>query len=155
MFEKVLFPTDLSEYALKVLDYLDQIPGIREVVQFHVIILTPSYPPSLGPQIIYSILDEAEARLNEQKAYLEESGLKAKIIRGLVKRDHIGCLGILKLCPETDMLEGIALAEVIQRAADIEEVSLVTMELWARALSRADPLADHRPRFLKGAGWIF
>lgn len=77
---------------------------------------------------------------------MEERGLKAKIILCLVKIDHIGCIGILKLCPETDMLEGIALAEVIQRAADIEEVSLVTMELWARV----DPLADHRPRFSRG-----
>jgi hypothetical protein len=54
MFENVLFPTDLSEYALKVLDYLDQIPGIREVVQFHVINLAPSYPqPRASDYILY------------------------------------------------------------------------------------------------------
>jgi hypothetical protein len=48
MFEKMLFSTDLSNYALKVLDYLDQIPRVREVVLFHVIDLAPSHPPTQG-----------------------------------------------------------------------------------------------------------
>ena len=128
MFEKVLFSTDLSKYALKVLDYLDQIPRVREVVLFHVIRFTPISPPPQPRASDYRLyLDEAEARLNEQKAYLGKRGLKAKIILGLVKIDHIEGLDILKLRPEINMLEGIDLAEVIQRTTDIEDVVLVTM----------------------------
>ena len=46
-FEKVLFSTDLSKYALKVLGYPDQIPRVSERVRFHVIDLAPSHPPKL------------------------------------------------------------------------------------------------------------
>jgi nucleotide-binding universal stress UspA family protein len=37
LFEKILFPTDLSGYAIKSLDCIADLPGVREVVILHVI----------------------------------------------------------------------------------------------------------------------
>jgi len=37
MFEKVLFPTDFSEYAQKTLECIGDIPGIKRIVLLHVV----------------------------------------------------------------------------------------------------------------------
>ena len=37
MFEKILFPTDFSEEAKTELSCITSIPGIREIILFHVI----------------------------------------------------------------------------------------------------------------------
>ena len=37
MFEKVLFPTDFSEFSYRMLDCITQLPGIREIVLLHII----------------------------------------------------------------------------------------------------------------------
>ena len=37
MFEKILLPTDFSPDSQRVLGYVDDIPGVREVVLYHVI----------------------------------------------------------------------------------------------------------------------
>lgn len=149
MFEKVLFPTDLSKYALKVLDYLDQIPGIREVVLFHVIDLTPSHASSQGPQIIGAILDEAEARLKEQKVYLEEKGLKAKMDLGLVRGDLDSGFDLLRLYPEIEMIEGADLADAIQKAADIEGTSLVAIGAAGKGFIRGTSIGRSSAEVLK------
>ncbi len=76
MFEKVLFPTDFSEYAKKNLECVGEIPGVREVTLLHVVDAT--HPSKLGwthgPHI-----ENAKIRLKEQKEYLENLGLKAKV----------------------------------------------------------------------------
>jgi nucleotide-binding universal stress UspA family protein len=37
LFERILFPTDLSEYAMKSLDWIADLPEIQEVILLHVI----------------------------------------------------------------------------------------------------------------------
>jgi nucleotide-binding universal stress UspA family protein len=53
MFEKVLFPTDFSEYAEKTLDCISEIPGTKEVVLLHVVDATHPSKRGLaqGPHI--------------------------------------------------------------------------------------------------------
>ncbi len=75
MFEKVLFPTDFSEYALKNLECIGEIPGVKEVVLLHVVDATrPSKRGwTHGPHV-----ENANIHLEEQKEYLESLGLKAR-----------------------------------------------------------------------------
>jgi len=35
-FEKVLFPTDFSKYSQKILECINELPGVRDVVLLHV-----------------------------------------------------------------------------------------------------------------------
>ncbi len=75
MFEKVLFPTDFSEYALKNLECIGEIPGVKEVVLLHVVDAThPSKRGwTHGPHV-----ENAKIHLGEQKEHLESLGLKAR-----------------------------------------------------------------------------
>lgn len=75
MFEKILFPTDFSEYAQKTFDCIGEIPGIKEVVLLHVVDAThPSKRGwTHGPHI-----ENARIRLEEQKERLDSLGLEAK-----------------------------------------------------------------------------
>ncbi len=77
MFEKVLFPTDFSEYAHKTLECIREIPGIKEVVLLHVVDAThpsPKHGWTHGPHI-----ENAKILMEEKKEYLENLGLKVKI----------------------------------------------------------------------------
>ncbi len=77
MFEKVLFPTDFSEYAHKTLECIREIPGIKEVVLLHVVDAThpsPKHGWIHGPHI-----ENAKILMEEKKKYLENLGLKVKI----------------------------------------------------------------------------
>ncbi|MCX9012263.1 MAG: universal stress protein [Candidatus Methanoperedens sp.] len=75
MFEKVLFPTDFSEYAQKNLECIGEIPGVKEVLLLHVVDAT--YPSKRGwrhgPHT-----ENANIRLEEQREHLESLGLKAR-----------------------------------------------------------------------------
>src|SRR4030067_2854092 len=75
MFEKVLFPTDFSEYAQKMLECIGEIPGIKEVVLLHIVDAThPSKRGwTHGPHI-----ENARILMEEKKEYLESIGLKVK-----------------------------------------------------------------------------
>jgi len=75
MFKKILFPTDFSEYALKNLECIGEIPGVEEVMLLHVVDAThPSKRGwTHGPHI-----ENAKIRLEEQREHLESLGLKAR-----------------------------------------------------------------------------
>ncbi|MFZ2412297.1 MAG: universal stress protein, partial [Candidatus Methanoperedens sp.] len=68
MFEKVLFPTDFSEYAQKTLECIGEIPGIKELMLLHVVDAThPSkHGWTHGPHI-----ENAKILMEEKKEYLE------------------------------------------------------------------------------------
>jgi len=69
MFEKILFPTDFSEYAKKTLDCVAGIPGARDVILFHVIEEAKS--PRGGGEIGDIFYRTGENFLREEKRYLE------------------------------------------------------------------------------------
>ncbi len=75
MFEKILFPTDFSEYAQKTLECIGEIPGIKELVLLHVVDAThPSKRGwTHGPHI-----ENARILMEEKKEYIENLGLKVK-----------------------------------------------------------------------------
>lgn len=74
MFEKVLFPTDFSDFAQKMLDCITDIPGVKEVILLYVIDATQSSGYGWTHQEEY---ENAKLIMEEKKAYLEERGLKA------------------------------------------------------------------------------
>ena len=69
MFEKILRPTDFSEYAKKTLDCIAGFPGAREVILFHVVEETRS--PRGGGEIGDIFYRNGENFLKEEKRYLE------------------------------------------------------------------------------------
>ena len=75
MFEKVLFPTDFSEYAQKTLECIGEIPGIKDLMLLHVVDAThPSKRGwTHGPHI-----ENTKILMDEKKEYIENLGLKVK-----------------------------------------------------------------------------
>lgn len=73
MFEKILYPTDFSEFAQKMLGCITDIPGVKEVILLHIIDATHHslHGWTHGPE-----LENARILMKEKKAYLEERGLK-------------------------------------------------------------------------------
>ncbi len=76
VFEKVLFPTDFSEYAWKTLECVGEIPGIREVVLLHVVDATH---PSKRGWIFDPEIEKSKIYLEEYKKVLENLGLRTEI----------------------------------------------------------------------------
>ena len=76
MFEKVLFPTDFSEYAQKTLECIGEIPGIKELMLLHIVDATHLSKRGWthGPHI-----ENAKILMEEKKEYLESIGLKVKV----------------------------------------------------------------------------
>lgn len=104
MFEKVLFPTDFSEYSQKTLECIGEIPGIKELILLHIVDAThPSkHGWTHGPHI-----ENTKILMDEKKEYLESLGLKVK-----TKVDVI--------------TEGEVYREILRTAED-ENVSLIVM----------------------------
>lgn len=77
MFEKVLLPTDFSPDSQKVLSYVQDIPGVREVFLLHVVDATrPSrHGWDHGPQI-----ENAKLLMEENRQKIEQNGVTAKVI---------------------------------------------------------------------------
>lgn len=69
MFEKVLFPTDFSEYAKRTLDCIAGFPGARDVILFHVV--EEARSPRGGGEIGDIFYRTGENFLKEEKRYLE------------------------------------------------------------------------------------
>jgi len=74
MFEKILFPTDLSEFAQKMLVCVTAIPGVKEVVLLNLLDATHY---SLHGWTHEPELENARLLMDEKKAYLETRGQKA------------------------------------------------------------------------------
>src|SRR5512137_3228602 len=68
MFKKILFPTDFSEEAKTELSCITSIPGIREIILFHVIKV---HPVPMGTEVIEGIaVQTAKIYLQKAKTYV-------------------------------------------------------------------------------------
>jgi len=76
MFERVLLPTDFSPDAQRVLGYVKDIPGVREVILLHVVDATRQSVKGWthGPAI-----ENAKILLEENRQALENGGVKAGV----------------------------------------------------------------------------
>ncbi|NJD75687.1 MAG: universal stress protein [Candidatus Methanoperedens sp.] len=101
MFERVLYATDFSQYAQKIMDCLGEIPGIKEIIVLHVI---DTKRIAYGEENESVLIKKAELVLQEQKKRLESIGKTVK----------------------TEVKVGIPSREIL-RTADEESPSLVVM----------------------------
>jgi len=76
MFEKVLLPTDFSLDSQKVLAYVQDLPGTREVLLFHVVDATR---PSRQGEDHNRQVENARALLEKTRQELERNGMKAGV----------------------------------------------------------------------------
>lgn len=75
MFEKLLFPTDFSEYSQKTLECIGDIPGVKEVVLLHVV--NTAHISKMG--LVHDLyIQNATIHLDKQKKQLDNIGLKVK-----------------------------------------------------------------------------
>jgi nucleotide-binding universal stress UspA family protein len=77
MFEKVLVALDFSPYSQKILDRINEIPGIQEVVLLHVVDSTR--PARLDWTHGQPRIENTQLLLEEKKKYLEDLGLRVRI----------------------------------------------------------------------------
>jgi len=77
MFSKILFPTDFSDYAVRILDCITGFPGVKEVHLLHVIQETRS--PRGGGEIGSSLSQQEKDTLRKEKQYLESLGEQLRV----------------------------------------------------------------------------
>ncbi|MBN1323323.1 MAG: universal stress protein [Methanotrichaceae archaeon] len=111
MFEKILVPTDFSKYSQKVLECVGELPGLKEVVLLHVVGPADPLARVWDPG---ARLEEAKEKIEVQRKYLEEAGLKA----------------VVKVQP---VLEG-NISRLIESVAEAEKVSLIVMGARGKGL---------------------
>lgn len=111
MFGKVLFATDLSEYAQKTLECIGDIPGVKEVVLLHVVDATH---PSKHGWVHGPHIEDARIHLEEHKVHLENLGLKVKT--------------------KVDVITEGNISHSILKTADEENVSLIVMNAHGKSL---------------------
>lgn len=108
MFEKVLLPTDFSPDSQRVLAYMKDIPGVRNVTLLHVVDATRQSMKGWthGPHI-----ENAKILMEENRQALEQGGVKAEVaIETIVNTITQGDIPI-----------------TILEKADTENVSLIVM----------------------------
>jgi nucleotide-binding universal stress UspA family protein len=110
MFEKVLIPTDFSNYARSVIECIGEIPGVKDVVLLNVV-TRPTITRFWDP---VAEVKAAEKKLMEEKSAIRVPGINVKV-------------------RAVSVLEG-EVASAIQKVAEEEKVSLVAM--GARGKSR-------------------
>jgi nucleotide-binding universal stress UspA family protein len=152
MFEKILFPTDFSEYAKKTLDCVAGFPGARDVILFHVVEAARS--PRGGGQIGDTFYRTGENFLREEKRYLENLSPNLRVTTAVkISSDTAGA--IIGTAEETgvslivvgargnSLVEGILLGSVsmailrrsttsvlIMRYKIIEQMKVKTYEMF-------------------------
>ena len=116
MFEKVLFPTDFSEYAKRTADFLGSVPGMETLIILHALkaARADTLPWLPGRKELSSPEEGAKRRLEEVKAGL--SGISAHIDERIVLVEHG------------------RVAQAILRQADEEKVSLIVMGARGRGI---------------------
>jgi nucleotide-binding universal stress UspA family protein len=77
MFEKILFATDFSEYADKILDYIAGFPRARDIILLHVIEETRS--PRGGGEIGAALFQDGSDLLKKEKHHLENLGKQFRV----------------------------------------------------------------------------
>jgi nucleotide-binding universal stress UspA family protein len=77
MFEKVLFPTDFSAYSQKIFHYIQDIPGIKEIILLHVVDATDHSIIGISHR---QTLENTRILMEEKKEYLVHRGLKVQTL---------------------------------------------------------------------------
>jgi nucleotide-binding universal stress UspA family protein len=156
MFEKILFPTDFSEYAKRTLDCVAGFPGAREVILLHVVEETRS--PRGGGEIGDTFYRSGENFLKAEKRYLENLS-KSLRVTTTVKTSSDTAGAILETAEERgvsliiigargkSLVEGIYLGSVsmavlrrsktnvlIMRHKIIEEMKAKTYEMFCQMI---------------------
>ncbi len=111
MFEKVLFATDLSVYAQKTFECIEEIPGIKEIVLLHVVDATH---PSMTGWIHGQHIENARMHLEEHKMHLENLGFRIKT--------------------KVDVITEGSISQSILKTADDENASLILMNAHGKSL---------------------
>lgn len=111
MYEKILFPTDFSEYSQKTLKCIGDIPGIKDVILLHVVDAT--HYSKQGWTYEQDIKD-SKIRIEEQKEHLVELGLKIETKVNIITNGDI--------------------ADDILKTAEEEKVSLIVMDSRGKSL---------------------
>ncbi len=108
MFERVLVPTDFSEYSGRTIECLGQIPGVREVILLHALDADhASMRTWISGQTFETPAECAERRLAMQSERVEELGLRPIAILDIVR-------------------DGDTAGAVVSRAAD-EQIPLIVI----------------------------
>jgi nucleotide-binding universal stress UspA family protein len=115
MYKRVLFPTDFSQHSQKITECIAEIPGIREVVLFHVV--EPSGPLKTGtgpgPEN-----EPAEPLMAEYKKIIGDQGLTVQAdIEILGRPADQGTIG-----------------SIVLKKAESEKVSLIVMGARGKSL---------------------
>jgi len=114
MFEKILFPTDFSEYAKRTLDCIAGFPGARDVILFHVI--EEARSPRGGGEIGDTFYRTGENFLKEEKHYLENLSQNLRVTTAVkISSDTAGAI------IETAEERGVSLIVVGARGNNLVE----------------------------------
>lgn len=97
MFEKVLFPIDLSEQSKKVLDCIGQLPGVREVMLLNVVVGDPL------------AVRDAEAKLDEFSKHLGKAGFIMKT-KAEVMSENESISGVIRRVADEEAVSLIVMA---------------------------------------------
>jgi nucleotide-binding universal stress UspA family protein len=127
MFEKVLFPTDFSEYAQKTLECAGEIPGLKEVILLHIV---DAVRPSTMGWTHNAQIENAKILLGEKKEYLESRGLKVRVKVKVITRGDV--------------------SREILDTAENEDVSLIVMGARGKSLIRDIFLGSVSANVLRG-----
>jgi nucleotide-binding universal stress UspA family protein len=118
MFEKVLFPTDFSEYAKRTLDCIACFPGARDVILFHVV--EEARSPRGGGEIGDVFYRTGENFLKEEKRYLENLSQNLRVTTAVkTSSDTAGAI------VETAEERGVSLIVVGARGKGLVEGLLI------------------------------
>lgn len=112
MFSKILFPTDFSDYAVRILDCIAGFPGVKEVHLLHVIQEIRS--PRGGGEIGSFLSQQEKDTLRKEKQYLESI------------REQLRVTSIVKISSDT--------AGAIVEAAEENGATLIVIGARGRSL---------------------
>ena len=134
MFEKILRPTDFSEYAKKTLDCVAGFPGAREVILFHVVEETRS--PRGGGEIGDIFYRNGANFLKEEKRYLENLSPNLRVTTEVkISSDTAGAI------IETAEERGVSLIVIGARGHNlVEEILLGDVSVAVLRRSRTNVL---------------
>ncbi len=135
MFEKVLVPTDFSAHSQRVLECVAYCPWIKEVVLVHVVMADWMGAPM-------STLDKLEARLEEEKRFLQETrkagpfevksrlevGVGSNVVRALRRvADEEGVSLVMMGARGKSLIEGILLGNVAKDMLQYDDTDLLIL----------------------------
>jgi nucleotide-binding universal stress UspA family protein len=134
MFEKVLFPTDFSEYAKKTLDCIAGFPGARDVILFHVVEKARS--PRGGGEIGDVFYHSGENFLKEERRYLENLSRSLRVTTAIKTSSNTAGAII-----ETAEERGVSLIVIGARGNSlVEEILLGSVSMAVLRSSRTNVL---------------